>query len=57
MLYSCDLEKKHYLKSHLDVGYVVKDYFPQFQKKWKLYIFGLDYFYPCNNLLMSILKG
>ena len=116
MLYSCDLEKKHYFKSHLDVGYVVKDYFPQFQKKWKLYtgnttaafieeigkdidfafidtahvmpgevlnvleilpfleknaiiafddindqakryIFGLDYFYPCNNLLMSVLRG
>ena len=116
MLYSCDLEKKHYFKSYFDVGYVVNDYFPQFKNKWKLYtgnttaafideigkdidfafidtahvmpgevlnvieilpflkknaiiafddindqaksyIYGLDFFYPCNNLLISVLRG
>ena len=38
MLYSCDLEKKHYFRQHLDIGYIVKDYFPEFSNKWKLFI-------------------
>ena len=116
MLYSCDLEKKHYYKQDVEVGYIVKDYFPEFKNKWKLYtgnttaafieeigkdidfafidsahvmpgevlnlieilpflkknaiiafddinfqvkdhFYNMDYFYPCNNLLMSVLRG
>ena len=116
MLYSCDLEKKHYYQTNLDVGFIVKDYFPEFKNKWKLFtgnttaafieqigkdidfvfidtahvmpgevlnmieifpflkknaiivfddintqakkrLFNLDNFYPCNNLLMSVLRG
>ena len=37
-LYSCDLEKKHYLKQTFDVGYIVRDYFPEFSNKWKLFV-------------------
>ena len=115
-LYSCDLEKDNYVHSEYEVGSVVKNNFPEFQKKWKLYtgnttaafiediggdidfvfidtahvmpgevlnmieifpflkkgaIIGFDdidhqirsnlyntnNFYPCNNLLFSILRG
>ena len=37
-LYSCDLEKKHYVKQYYDVGYIARDYFPEFSNKWKLFI-------------------
>ena len=115
-LYSCDLESKHYLKSQFEVGCVVKNNFPEFLNKWKLYtgnttaafieeigndidfvfidtahvmpgevlnmieilpflkknaviafddidhqvrksLFKLTDFYPCNNLLFSVLRG
>ena len=36
-LYSFDLEKKHYLHDSFDVGYVVRDYFPELLNKWKLF--------------------
>ena len=36
-LYSIDLEKKHYLKNSFDVGYIVRDYFPEFLNNWKLF--------------------
>lgn len=36
-LYSCDLEKKHYLKNYFNVGYVAKNCFPELLNKWKLY--------------------
>ena len=36
-LYSCDLETKHYLNSEFEVGSIVKNNFPEFLKKWKLY--------------------
>ena len=115
-LYSCDLETKHYLNSNYEIGCVVKDNFPQFMKKWKLYtgnttaafieeigndidfvfidtahvmpgevlniieilpflkqnaiiafddidhqfresLYNVPDFYPCNNLLFSVLRG
>ena len=115
-LYSCDLEVKHYLNSQFEVGCVVKNNFPEFLNKWKLYtgnttaafieeignnidfafidtahvmpgevlnmieilpflkknavitfddidhqvrksLFKLTDFYPCNNLLFSVLRG
>ena len=115
-LYSCDLETKHYLETNFSVGSIVKDYFPEFLNKWKLYtgnttsafieeiggdidfvfidtahvmpgevlniieifpflkkraliafddidhqarevLFTKNYFYPCNNLLFSVLRG
>ncbi len=116
MLYSCDLEKTHYFNSELEVGHIVKNRFPEFQKKWKLFtgnttaafieeigkdidfafidsahvmpgevlnvieilpflkknaiiafddinhhankhLFKLNFFYPCNQLLMTVLRG
>lgn len=36
-LYSCDLEKKHYMYNNFQVGYVAKDNFPELMNKWKLY--------------------
>ena len=36
-LYSFDLEKKHYLQNKIEVGFVVRDYFPEFLNKWKLF--------------------
>ena len=36
-LYSCDLEKKHYLNSSYDIGFVVTNYFPEFLDRWKLF--------------------
>ena len=116
ILFSCDLENKHYLDSNFSVGSIVKDYFPELLNKWKLFtgnttsafieeigndidfvfidtahvmpgevlnmieifpflkkraIIALDdidhqareilftskYFYPCNNLLFSVLRG
>ena len=115
-LYSCDLETKHYLNSKFEVGCVVKNNFPEFLNKWKLYtgnttaafieeignnidfafidtahvmpgevlnmieilpflkknavivfddinhhgrkvLFNVSDFYPCNNLLFSVLRG
>jgi len=115
-LYSCDLEKDNYINSGYKVGSVVKNNFPEFQKKWKLYtgnttsafieeiggdidfvfidtahvmpgevlnmieifpflkkgaiigfddidhqtrssLYNITNFYPCNNLLFSILRG
>ena len=115
-VYSCDLEKQHYLDPSFEVGIIVKKYFPEFLNKWKLFtgnttsafieeigneidfvfidtahvlpgevlnmieifpflkkraIIGFDdieqhsrislsnltYFYPCNNLLFSVLRG
>ena len=115
-LNSCDLETKHYLNSSFDIGCVVKNNFPEFMNKWKLYtgnttaafieeignnidfafihtahvmpgevlnmieifpflkknaiialhdldhqaresLFDVPYFYPCNNLLFSVLRG
>ena len=115
-LYSCDLEVKHYLNSQFEVGCVVKNNFPEFLNKWKLYtgnttaafieeignnidfafidtahvmpgevlnmieilpflkknaiiafddidhqvresLFNVSDFYPCNNLLFSVLRG
>ena len=115
-LYSCDLEVKHYLNSQCEVGCVVKNNFPEFLDKWKLFtgnttaafiegignnidfvfidtahvmpgevlnmieilpflkknaiiafddinqqakkkLFNLTDFYPCNNLLFSVLRG
>ncbi len=116
MLYSCDLEKVHYIDSKLEVGHIVKNNFSEFQKKWKLFtgnttaafieeigkdidfafidsahimpgevlnvieilpflkknaiiafddinhhamehLFKLNFFYPCNQLLMTVLRG
>ena len=115
-LYSCDLEKKHYLNNFYEVGYVVKENFQELMDKWNLYtgnttsafiekiggnidfvyidtshvmpgevlniieilpflkknaiivfddihhhtinyLVNLTNFYPCNNLLMSVLRG
>ena len=115
-LYSCDLESKHYLQSDCEVGCIVKNNFPEFLNKWKLYtgnttaafieeignsidfafidtahvmpgevlnmieifpflkknaiiafddidhqvreaLFQVPDFYPCNNLLFSVLRG
>lgn len=115
-LYSCDLESKHYLQSDCEVGCIVKNNFPEFLNKWKLYtgnttaafieeignsidfafidtahvmpgevlnmieifpflkknaiiafddidhqereaLFQVPNFYPCNNLLFSVLRG
>ena len=115
-LYSCDLEVKHYLNSQFEVGCVVKNNFPEFLDKWKLFtgnttaafiegignnidfvfidtahvmpgevlnmieilpflkknaiiafddidhqvresLFNVSDFYPCNNLLFSVLRG
>ena len=36
-LFSCDLEKKHYIHSDFEVGYVAKNFFPELLDKWKLY--------------------
>ena len=38
MLYSCDLEIKHYLNNNYDVGYIPKQYFSELLNKWKLYL-------------------
>ena len=37
ILYSFDLETKDYRNNSLEVGYIVKDYLPNFFKKWKLF--------------------
>ena len=36
-LYSCDLEKSNYLNNKYEVGYIVKNYFPELLKNWKLF--------------------
>ena len=36
-LYSCDLETKNYIHSNYEIGSVVKNNFPEFLNKWKLY--------------------
>ena len=36
-LYSVDLEKKNYIQNSFDVGYLARDYFPEFSKNWKLF--------------------
>ena len=115
-LYSCDLEKKNYRNSDFEVGSVVKNNFPEYLNKWKLFtgnttaafiekiggdidfvfidtahvmpgevlnmieifpflkkgaiigfddidqhsrriLFNLTNFFPCNNLLFSVLRG
>ena len=37
MLYSCDLEKRHYKNNSFEVGKFVKIKFPELLNKWKLY--------------------
>ena len=36
-VYSCDLEKKNYKNSSNDIGMIVKNNFPEFFNRWKLY--------------------
>ena len=36
-LYSCDLETRNYIHSNYEIGSVVKNNFPEFLNKWKLY--------------------